>query len=560
MSLLGAAGAALRGVRIGGRGSLMMRFGVVGAVWGLFMAAGPFTAAADPQSCLGSFGYTGAKVSCVIPPGVSAVHVVAVGGQGGTVPSADAMGSGGGLGAIVKSNLAVTPGEILDVYVGGNGGSLATAVNAGGFNGGGAGGEDGDFNQEIVAFTSGSGGGGASDVRPQNGSLDQRLIVAGGGGGYGGGVNYHNYAAGGAGGDAGQPGGTAVGFGASTCSDVCDGEGGGPGIQSDGGAGGYGCPRLTETNSAPDGLSGALGAGGAGSNPALINSGAGGGGGGGGGWYGGGGGGARGCELGGGGGGGSSFPAAAVVGFDPTGTPQVTFSAAVPTVVAPPSIVGTAVVGQTLFLQRGAWSHSPTGYQESWLRCNVTGAECQPISAQPGLSYPLTPADVNSTIRVQEVTSNAFGSGVAATSAATAPVVSSPTSGATAPVSAPTSGTTPPITPARVAVRAFALVGTSRSAIAGPVAVFAELGVRGAPARDYSATINVGRSLDQSRHGGGRYVGRISGQRLPRVRAGRSLHALGDRHRGCGRFGCEHQPGERVRSVGLSEGVGREGQ
>ena len=72
----------------------------------------------------------------------------------------------GGYGGYIEAIIAVTEGEILQVWVGG-------AANGGipGFNGGGVG-----------APYSGRGGGGASDIRT-NSSYSSRIIVAGGGGG-----------------------------------------------------------------------------------------------------------------------------------------------------------------------------------------------------------------------------------------------------------------------------------------------------------------------------------------------------------------------------------------
>lgn len=126
------------------------------------LAWAPASAGAVTQT----FSYTGAQQTLMVPAGVSSVHVVAVGGRGGTVT--------GGFGAVVSGDLPVTPGEILFVEVGGNG--LNGGVSsAGGFNGGGDGGPHG-----------GGSGGGASDLRTgsasQGGSLSSRLIVAAGGG------------------------------------------------------------------------------------------------------------------------------------------------------------------------------------------------------------------------------------------------------------------------------------------------------------------------------------------------------------------------------------------
>ena len=113
------------------------------------------------------FGYTGAEQTFVVPAGVTSVQVVAIGSEGGTVTNAAL----GGVGAVVRGELSVTPEEVLFVEVGGVP-----------FNGGGA-------------STHGGGGGGASDVRtvsigaePSPGneaSLNSRLLVAAGGGGGG---------------------------------------------------------------------------------------------------------------------------------------------------------------------------------------------------------------------------------------------------------------------------------------------------------------------------------------------------------------------------------------
>lgn len=79
----------------------------------------------------------------------------------------------GGAGAVATGKLAVTPGQTLQVWVGGKG-----TLFSGGFNGGGSGGTSGGGG-------GGGGGGGASDVRVGNGTLSDRVIVAGGGGGGG---------------------------------------------------------------------------------------------------------------------------------------------------------------------------------------------------------------------------------------------------------------------------------------------------------------------------------------------------------------------------------------
>ena len=78
----------------------------------------------------------------------------------------------GGLGGQTLGTLAVTPGAVLQIYVGGQATDVGNITPApGGFNGGGAGGQYG------------AGGGGASDVRVGGNAWANRVAVAGGGGG-----------------------------------------------------------------------------------------------------------------------------------------------------------------------------------------------------------------------------------------------------------------------------------------------------------------------------------------------------------------------------------------
>jgi hypothetical protein len=90
-----------------------------------------------------------------------------------------------------------------------------------------------------------------------------------------------------------------------------------------------------------------------------------------------------------------------------------------PASTAPPTISGSPVRGQTLIESHGAWLSGPTSYAYQWLRCNGSGALCAPILSATGESYVLTTAEVGSTVRVQEIAANAYGSGSPATSAPT---------------------------------------------------------------------------------------------------------------------------------------------
>ena len=200
-----------------------------------------------------TFTYTGGMQTWTVPSGVTQVTFDAQGAQGGS----SIYGQGnGGLGGRIQGTLTVTPGQVLNIFVGGQ-----STSNAGGYNGGGSGG-NGSYAR---------GGGGATDARIGGTANSDRQFVAGGGGG--GGYNCQSVDHGGIGG--GTTGGTGY---------QCGSQGSYPGIggnQSTGGAnqGGYG-------------TGGSLGQGGNGYNPY--------GGGGGGGYYGGGG-----ASYGGGGGGSS---------------------------------------------------------------------------------------------------------------------------------------------------------------------------------------------------------------------------------------------------------------
>jgi len=198
---------------------------VVGAA---LLAASPAGAAAVPSGCSASgatvrcpFAFTGGEQQFTVPDDVRRLHVELVGGRGFS-PNA--------YGGKVAADLAVTPGEVLYVEVGGQGGAPGpspilggtggaggaadggstggtggdaggggtgsaggtggaaggglSAGGAGGFNGGGAG--------SSGTVLGGGGGGGASDIRTCSSSgsgcdtLRSRLVVAGGGGGVGG--------------------------------------------------------------------------------------------------------------------------------------------------------------------------------------------------------------------------------------------------------------------------------------------------------------------------------------------------------------------------------------
>jgi hypothetical protein len=257
---------------------------------------------------LTTFNYTGAMQTYTVPAGVTSLTVSAWGGQGGSgaIGGAGVAGGVGGLGGYSTGTLAVTPGDVLTIFVGGQGGTPT-----GGFNGGADGGS-----------TNAGGGAGASDIRVGGIAEANRVIVAGGGGGGGrAGCDEGSAATGGIGG-LGAFAGSGVGqngFDSPTSGGVAGGGFGGNfgSVQGLGGAKGVGCGGFSGTDGA-SATTGTGGIGGSGQTCCCSSSGSiPGGGGGGGGFLGGGGGGGgsagtTGCSgnskgAGGGGGGGSCF-------------------------------------------------------------------------------------------------------------------------------------------------------------------------------------------------------------------------------------------------------------
>jgi hypothetical protein len=230
------------------------------------------SAIADDGSCVAvvtQFDFTASVQTFTVPAGVTSISVDAYGASGTTsIP-----GYGGndylGKGGRVQTNLTVTPGDVLNIYVGGtfNFTGSASQNNMGGWNGGGNEGAYGGF-----------AGGGATDIRIGGTSLSDRVIVSGGGGGRKNSSSSANVGHGG--GLVGQKGALVIEYPLET-----PGKGG---TQSNGGQGGC-----------DEGLCAAPGTLGSGSNGRSMSGNSSGGGGGG--YYGGGGG------ASGGGGGGSSY-------------------------------------------------------------------------------------------------------------------------------------------------------------------------------------------------------------------------------------------------------------
>ena len=144
-----------------------------------------------------TFDHTGAAQSFTVPDDVTELTVDAYGGVGGS--TLGTVGPvAGGFGGRATATIPVTPGEVLEVNVGGGGanGMPFIGSSAGGFNGG------GDVSGCVGSDDAGAGGG-ASDLRRDadgagGDELDERLVVGGGGGG----ADDFDFATGGSGGGA----------------------------------------------------------------------------------------------------------------------------------------------------------------------------------------------------------------------------------------------------------------------------------------------------------------------------------------------------------------------
>lgn len=273
-----------------------------------------------------TFNYTGSAQTWTVPPCVTSITVTVAGAEGG--------GTTGGNGAIVTGTLTVTPGQTLQINVGGSGNCPQA-----GWNGGGNG-----QNASTTANRS-CGGGGASDIRISPYNLSNRLIVAAGGGGMGGGTSD---AVGGNGGCASGVAGTSP-----------FGQGGGAATQTSGGSGGP--PWISSGNA---GTAGSLGVGGNGGTDPCYNVAPGGGGGGG--LYGGGGGGSdcfSSAPYGGGSGGGGSSLVPSAGGCNPgtnNGPGYITITYTVGAGTATATNTGPYCAGSTIQLNGSGGNASST--------------------------------------------------------------------------------------------------------------------------------------------------------------------------------------------------------
>ncbi|MCD6012945.1 MAG: surface protein [Flavipsychrobacter sp.] len=126
-----------------------------------------------------TFSYTGTIQTWTVPAGATMLTVTVNAAAGGSTYY-----SSGGCGGRVTAQVAVTPGQVINVFVGNQGGDAT-------FYGPGAGGNTGNImnvggDGGNSPYTGGAaGGGGSSDIRIGGIGLANRVVAAGGGGGAG---------------------------------------------------------------------------------------------------------------------------------------------------------------------------------------------------------------------------------------------------------------------------------------------------------------------------------------------------------------------------------------
>jgi gliding motility-associated-like protein len=139
------------------------------------------------------YEFTGSVQQWTVPAGVDSISVKMWGAAGGGGP--DATNNWGGGGGYTEASIPVTPGQVIDIYVGGGGQAAdQQAGGAGGWPNGGNGGSGNRIEGVPLGAVGGSGGGGGrSEIRI--GGVTYAIAGGGGGGtlnrsgGYGGGLN-----------------------------------------------------------------------------------------------------------------------------------------------------------------------------------------------------------------------------------------------------------------------------------------------------------------------------------------------------------------------------------
>jgi hypothetical protein len=238
------------------------------------VGAAPSCSGATSVTC--TFSFTGALDSFTVPPGVTQITVDASGAQGGTGDNGTT--AAGGEGARLVASFAVTPGETLNVLVGGQG---RTDTSSGIGGGGGGSFVDRSPTSTGLLVGVGGGGGGTGDPGIPGSATSTAANGEGSGGGTGGTAGLvGNGGSGGTGADVTGAGGGGLlsngGNGAGTATGgqaLANGGAGGTGGSANGGFGGGGAAEFGLFDGFGGGGGGGFNGGGGGAGLGLIGSG-----------------------------------------------------------------------------------------------------------------------------------------------------------------------------------------------------------------------------------------------------------------------------------------------
>jgi uncharacterized protein YukE len=155
--------------------------------------------------------------------------------------------------------------------------------------------------------------------------------------------------------------------------------------------------------------------------------------------------------------------------IDASGTSSAYASAVGPvaSAVAPfvstvqPGVTGKVQQGQSVQVDAGAWSRTPTSVAYSWLRCNANGRLCTPIASAAAASYTVTAADTGHALVALLTASFGTSTAAALSTAATAQGATGTTTTTT------TTATTGPKNTVAPTVTGSAVQGAQLTATAG---------------------------------------------------------------------------------------------
>ena len=89
-------------------------------------------------------------------------------------------------------------------------------------------------------------------------------------------------------------------------------------------------------------------------------------------------------------------------------TPAIADNTA-PSATAPPTVSGSAAVGEQLTATDGTWTGAPDRYAYQWQQCDAAGSACAAIAGATGKTYGVRSADLGRTLRVAVTAVNPRG-------------------------------------------------------------------------------------------------------------------------------------------------------